>query len=36
VNSTKPDRSATILQTDNQIVFLMTTMAAHRGHAPSF
>ena len=26
MNSTRPDRSAAILQTDNQTVFLMTTM----------
>jgi hypothetical protein len=36
VNSTRPDRSAAILHTDNQIVFLMTTMAARRGDAPKF
>jgi hypothetical protein len=35
-NSTKPDRSAAILHTDNQTVFLITTMAARRGDAPKF
>ena len=36
VNRTRPDKSAAIRHTDNQMVFRMTIIAAPRGTAPKF